>query len=69
MYQHHIEIYQKRVEAFGWHTIVVDGHDVHAVVNALDEATKVKGKPTCILAKTFKGKFFPGYSSLIHFDC
>ena len=59
MYQHNLDIYQKRVAAFGWHTIVVDGHDVHAIVNALDEAAHVKGKPTCILAKTFKGKFFP----------
>lgn len=59
MYQHHVDIYQKRVEAFGWHAIVVDGHDVNALVKAFDEASQVKGKPTCILAKTFKGKFFP----------
>jgi len=65
MYQHHMEVYEARVKAFGWHTIVVDGHDVAALIAALAEAQTVKGKPTCILAKTHKGKFFlPGMHSL-----
>ncbi len=60
MYQHHVDVYQKRVEAFGWHAIVIDGHDINEIVKAFEEAEQVKGKPTCILAKTFKGKYFPG---------
>ena len=49
--------------AFGWHTIPIDGHDMQAIADALDEAEKVKGKPCMILAKTVKGKgvsFFEG---------
>jgi transketolase len=41
---------------FGWHTIDIDGHDITAVRKALDEAATTKGKPTCIIAHTVKGK-------------
>lgn len=59
MYQHSMETYEARVKAFGWHPIVVDGHDIDALVAAFDEAATVKDKPTCLLAKTHKGKYFP----------
>jgi transketolase len=42
--------------AFGWHVIDVDGHDVGAVVDALDEATATTGQPTMIVCRTVKGK-------------
>ena len=42
--------------AFGWNVIEVDGHDIAAVVAAYDEAEKVKGMPTIIIADTIKGK-------------
>jgi transketolase len=42
--------------AFGWHTIEIDGHDLHAIQAALDEAEATKGKPTCLVAHTIKGK-------------
>ncbi len=42
--------------AFGWNVIEIDGHDIAAVVEALDEADTVKGKPTVIIANTVKGK-------------
>jgi transketolase len=42
--------------AFGWHVISADGHNVSAVLNALDEASAVKGMPTIIVAETIKGK-------------
>ncbi|MDR3527127.1 MAG: transketolase [Rhizomicrobium sp.] len=42
--------------AFGWHAIAVDGHDVAAVLEALDEAEATKGVPTVIVADTVKGK-------------
>ena len=60
MYAHDIDVYAQRLKAFGWHTISIDGQDVKQVISALDEAATVKGKPTCILAKTFKGARFPG---------
>ncbi len=41
---------------FGWNVIEVDGHDVEAILGALDEADKVKGKPTVVIAHTIKGK-------------
>ncbi|XP_071510288.1 transketolase-like protein 2 [Diadema antillarum] len=62
--QHQTEIYQKRAEAFGMHAIVVDGHDVEAVNRAFYEASTVKGKPTAIVAKTFKGKGCPDVEDL-----
>ncbi len=45
----------KKFEAFGWHTIVIDGHDFEQIENALKQA-KVIDKPVCIIAKTVKGK-------------
>ncbi len=57
--QHDMEQYKARMESFGFHAIVVDGHDIDEVVKAFDEAAETKGKPTMILAKTFKGRDFP----------
>jgi transketolase len=42
--------------AFGWNALSVDGHDVGAVLDALDEAAAKKGVPTVIVAETIKGK-------------
>ncbi len=42
--------------AFGWNVLSVDGHDVGAVLDALDEAAAKKGVPTVIVAETIKGK-------------
>ncbi len=43
-------------EAFGWHAINIDGHDMESIITALDEAENTKGKPTVIIANTTKGK-------------
>jgi transketolase len=59
MFQHHMEIYQARFSAFGWHALVIDGHSIDAVRDAYAEAARTKGKPTVILAKTFKGQGIP----------
>ena len=53
---HDMDAYATRWKAFGWHTIVVDGHDLPAVLHALDEARRTKGRPTMILATTVKGQ-------------
>jgi len=42
--------------AFGWHTLEINGHDPVAVRNAFAEAAATKGKPTCVVAHTIKGK-------------
>jgi transketolase len=42
--------------AFGWNVVDIDGHDMAAIVAALDGAETVKGKPTVIVARTVKGK-------------
>jgi transketolase len=42
--------------SFGWHTLEIDGHDPAAVRAAFAEAAATKGKPTCIVAHTVKGK-------------
>ena len=41
---------------FGWHVIEINGHDYKAILSAYDEAEKIKGRPTVIVAKTIKGK-------------
>jgi transketolase len=42
--------------SFGWHAIEVDGHDIAALQDAFAEASATKGKPTCLIAHTVKGK-------------
>ena len=51
-----LDLYARRVEAFGWHAITIDGHDVEAIDRAYAEALETTGKPTAIVAKTKKGK-------------
>ena len=46
----------EKFRAFGWNTLEIDGHDMAAIVAALDEAETVKGRPTVIVASTIKGK-------------
>ncbi|BBC31682.1 Transketolase [Streptomyces graminofaciens] len=53
---HDLGAYARRFAAFGWHTIVIDGHDVDAVDRAYAEAGSTRGQPTVILARTLKGK-------------
>ncbi|XP_072386189.1 transketolase-like [Diabrotica undecimpunctata] len=60
MFGHDVEKYQKRLDAFGFHTIVINGHEVEELISAFESADKIKDKPTAIIAKTIKGKDFPG---------
>ena len=48
--------HDEKFRAFGFHVIVIDGHDFDAIEAALAEAKTVKGKPTAIIANTVKGK-------------
>src|SRR5580704_7331129 len=56
MWQHDMEQFARRWRAFGWHAIVIDGHDMSAILDALAEAKATRGQPTMILARTIKGK-------------
>lgn len=46
----------EKFEAFGWHVIEVDGHSYDELFATYKEAKTIFGKPTCIVAKTIKGK-------------
>ena len=56
---HDVDAYAARWRAFGWHTVVIDGHDLPAILDALDEARQTSGRPTMIVARTLKGKGIP----------
>ena len=45
---------QKKMEAFGWESVTVDGHDIHQLMEALSH--KPQGRPYAVIAKTTKGK-------------
>jgi len=51
-----IEPLAAKWQAFGWHTIEIDGHNLKEILSAYDEAKTVKGKPSVIIAHTIKGK-------------
>ncbi len=56
MYGHDISAYEKRVAAFGWETMPVDGHSLPEILEALEKAQTVKDKPVMIIGRTVKGK-------------
>jgi transketolase len=56
MFEHDMGQFERRWKAFGWHAIVIDGHDIGQILDALAEAKATKGQPTMILARTIKGK-------------
>jgi transketolase len=47
---------KEKWEGFNWNVMEIDGHDMEAIIDALDKAEEVKGKPTIIIANTIKGK-------------
>ena len=53
---HNMEAARERWMGFGWHAIVIDGHDLERVMAALGEARRMTAGPTVILARTLKGK-------------
>ncbi|MGA4864508.1 transketolase [Streptomyces lavendulocolor] len=55
-HEHDLAAYERRLHAFGWHTVEVDGHDVEALDRAFAEARSTIRQPTAILAATRKGR-------------
>ena len=46
----------EKFKSFGFQVINIDGHNIQEIMDAFDVARNIKGKPTCIIAKTIKGK-------------
>jgi len=51
---HHIEVYRKRFESFGWRVEDVDGHDIEEILEVLT-GVGLNDQPLAIIAKTYKG--------------
>lgn len=51
----HAQRYAQKFEAFGWKSLVIDGHDMLQIASALDKARANQDHPTMIIAKTIKG--------------
>ncbi|MGD0230920.1 MAG: transketolase [Syntrophorhabdales bacterium] len=59
MYGWDVESYEKRVSAFGWDTIVIDGHNFDEIIPAFKKTLEAREKPVMIIARTIKGKGVP----------
>ena len=51
-----LEPFSQKWQAFGWHVIEVDGHNLTQLIDALNQAKLVKGQPAVVIAHTIKGK-------------
>ncbi len=51
-----LDPFNKKWQAFGWHVIEVDGHDLAQLIDAFNQAKLIKGQPTVVIAHTTKGK-------------
>jgi transketolase len=56
MLGHDIDAYARRVDAFGWKTLTIDGHDMPQILDAFREAASERSQPVMIVARTLKGK-------------
>jgi transketolase len=56
MHGHDMEAYEKELNAFGWKTICVDGHDFNQIMDAYNSAIENNDTPFVIIARTIKGK-------------
>jgi transketolase len=51
-----LEPIKEKYEAFGWHVLEIDGHNMEAIINACNEAKAIVEKPVLIIAHTIPGK-------------
>jgi transketolase len=56
MFGHDVDAYARRVAAFGWKTLTIDGHDMQQALDAFGEAASEQSQPVMIVARTLKGK-------------
>lgn len=62
MFGHDLESYQRKVEAFGWKAVLVDGHNLEAIRGAYEQGFTGE-QPVMIIAKTVKGKGIPDWEN------
>lgn len=60
-----LQTYQKKFEAFGWQTLIIEGNNLEAVKNSLENLTF--SSPTCIIAHTLKGYGVPSVQNKENF--
>ncbi|MEJ2245613.1 MAG: transketolase [Acidobacteriota bacterium] len=53
--------------AFGWHVVEIDGHDMRAILDALNAGDAVEGQPKMIIAQTVKGAGIPFAENRVEF--
>ena len=58
MYKHDTKLYADRFQSFGFNVIVIDGHSIGEIVEALKDAKSEQNKPTAVICRTEKGKGF-----------
>ena len=51
-----VEPLKEKIEAFGWHVLEIDGHNIEEIINACNEAKAIENKPIMIIAHTIPGK-------------
>ena len=51
-----LEPLPEKWKSFGWNVIIIDGHNMRQILEALDKAAAAKARPTVIIMKTVKGK-------------
>ncbi len=56
MYGHDLSVYKERASAFGWETIMIDGHHMPQILTAFKQALQARERPVMIIARTVKGK-------------
>jgi transketolase len=56
LYGHNLEAYRVKAAAFGWETILIDGHDFEQILSAYQKGSLSEERPVMIIARTIKGK-------------
>ena len=51
-----LEPLKEKYEAFNWHVLEVDGHNIQEIIDACNEAKAIYEKPVVIIAHTIPGK-------------
>jgi transketolase len=52
---HNVQDFERKFQAFGWETFVINGHNIESIVETFDTARSIKNKPSVIIAYTYKG--------------
>jgi transketolase len=54
-----------KFRSFGWNALELDGHDIEAILSALEQARACQGQPTAVIARTVKGKGVPLFENQV----